>query len=80
MITKKVQRYGHQFEIKVEKLKDGSYEAGIFCDGKQIVKMSHSTTDSSRLRNYRGEDPSILITRLLEDYVRSGFVKIEGSD
>jgi hypothetical protein len=70
----KIERNGIEYEIEVEQLPDRSITGGVFRDGKQIIKMDVSDDDSFDLKTYRGENASILVLRLLEDFTKSGFV------
>jgi hypothetical protein len=69
----KVERNGIEYEIEVEQLPDRSITGGVFRDGKQIIKMDVSADDSFDLKTYRGENASVLVLRLLEDYTKSRF-------
>ena len=69
-----VERNGIEYEIEVEQLPDRSITGGVFRDGKQIIKMDVSTDDSFDLNTYHGENASVLVLRLLEDFTKSGFI------
>jgi hypothetical protein len=74
MNTNTIMVSGRQYEIKVEKLQDDSLEGVVSRDGRQIIKMNLSAIDASDIKDSRGENPSKLIMRLLEDFTKSGFI------
>jgi len=69
-----VERNGIEYEIEVEQLPDRSITGVVLRDGKQIIKMDVSADDSFDLKTHRGENASVLVLRLLEDFTKSGFV------
>jgi hypothetical protein len=74
MNTKTITLKGKDYIITIEEL-GGSYQGKVQHDDKWIVKMEIPKLDAADIEYYRGENPSDLLFRILEGYVKSGFTK-----
>ena len=74
MNTRTIVQNGKDYIISVEELTD-SYQGKVQLYERCIIKMDIPKQDAADIEFYRGVNPSDLIFRILEDYVKSGFKK-----